>query len=41
MGDNRQISRDSRDPAVGFVWAPEIEGKVFFRLFPLKNAGGV
>jgi signal peptidase I len=39
MGDNRQQSKDSRDPEVGFVPEDEVIGKAFFRLYPLKDAG--
>ena len=40
MGDNRQNSTDSRNSTVGFVDINRIRGKVVFRLFPLRNAGG-
>ena len=39
MGDNRDVSVDSRDPDVGCVSEDEIVGKVVFRLFPLKEFG--
>jgi len=39
MGDNRQQSADSRNPAIGFVETSRIRGKVVFRLFPLSQAG--
>jgi signal peptidase I len=41
MGDNRQVSKDSRDPSVGFVAESEIRGKVFFRVFPISSFGPV
>lgn len=39
MGDNRQVSKDSRNSSVGFVAEDKIKGKVFFRLFPISNIG--
>ena len=41
MGDNRQVSTDSRSEKVGFVSAERIDGKVVFRLFPISRAGKV
>ena len=41
LGDNRQVSVDSRDASVGFIPAEKIKGKVVFRLFPISNAGRV
>jgi signal peptidase I len=41
LGDNRQVSTDSRSGIVGFVAEDRIEGKVFFRLFPISTAGRV
>lgn len=41
MGDNRLVSRDSRDPSVGLVSFDAIKGKVLFRLLPLKKFGSV
>lgn len=35
MGDNRQFSLDSRDPAVGFVPITEIKGKAMVIFWPL------
>lgn len=39
MGDNRDISVDSRDPAVGCVDEELLVGKVVFRLFPFNKIG--
>ena len=39
LGDNRQVSMDSRNAAVGFVEQERIKGKVIYRLFPLSTAG--
>lgn len=39
MGDNRDVSIDSRDPAVGCVDERQLVGRVFFRLFPFHAAG--
>jgi len=39
LGDNRQISIDSRDVRVGYVEDGQIAGKVVFRLMPLSEAG--
>lgn len=39
MGDNRGVSRDSRDDAIGFVDYDRIRGKIFIRLFPFKEIG--
>jgi len=41
MGDNRQVSTDSRSGIVGFVHQNRIDGKVFFRLFPISKAGRI
>ena len=37
MGDNRRVSLDSRDAAVGCVNQDEILGKVFVRLYPFSE----
>jgi signal peptidase I len=39
LGDNRQSSRDSRDPSVGFIPEKEVIGKAVFRVFPLSGFG--
>lgn len=41
LGDNRAVSRDSRDPAVGFVPMKSIRGKILLRLFPFNEVGSV
>lgn len=41
MGDNRNISRDSRDSKVGFVPVSEIMGKVVFRVYPFDSIGKI
>jgi signal peptidase I len=39
LGDNRQRSSDSRDPAVGFVSKGRLIGKAVFRVFPFSDFG--
>ena len=41
MGDNRQNSRDSRDPLIGLVDEDEVLGKAVLRLFPFSRFGGL
>lgn len=42
LGDNREHSRDSRDPVgVGMVDNKSIVGKALFRLLPLNNIGSI
>ncbi len=41
LGDNRNNSRDSRYPDVGFIKKDEIVGKVFFRIFPFNEIGSL
>ena len=41
MGDNRDVSADSRMTEVGFVDEADILGKVAVRLFPFNQIGGV
>jgi signal peptidase I len=41
MGDNRNVSKDSRDPEVGNVSKVNIGGKVVFRISPLSKFGTV
>ena len=39
MGDNRNVSKDSRDPEIGQIDRREILGKVIFLFFPGTNKG--
>lgn len=39
LGDNREISLDSRYDSVGFVDDSDILGKVFIRLYPFNKIG--
>lgn len=41
MGDNRRVSIDSRDPAVGCVKEDTVMGKAFVRLYPFSEIGGL
>ena len=41
LGDNRPVSADSRRQKNPYVDASEIEGKVQFRVYPLKDFGSV
>jgi len=41
LGDNRQISIDSRDARVGFVKTEDVIGKVAFRILPVSKAGAL
>ena len=41
MGDNREVSTDTRNELVGFVPRDKIIGKVIFRLFPVSRAGRI
>ena len=41
MGDNRNVSRDSRDPAVGLLPLEAVVGKAVFRLTPLSGFGSI
>lgn len=41
LGDNRDISKDSRHPNVGFVPESEIMGKALLRVFPPDKFGKV
>jgi signal peptidase I len=37
LGDNREVSRDSRDESVGFVTKEQLQGQVIVRVFPLDR----
>jgi signal peptidase I len=37
LGDNREVSNDSRNAALGFVGKDQLRGKVVFRIFPLNE----
>lgn len=39
LGDNRNVSRDSRDPTVGLVKQEDIIGRALFRYWPLTRIG--
>lgn len=41
MGDNRLNSNDSRSEDIGFVPFSDIKGKVYFRIFPFAEFGGL
>ncbi len=41
LGDNRNHSSDSRDPALGMVNKQYILGRLIFRIFPLSKIGAV
>lgn len=39
LGDHRSVSLDSRNTAVGCVASEQIEGKIVFRVWPIKDFG--
>ena len=41
MGDNREISIDSRTMMIGCVSEEQIVGKIIFRVWPLSKIGGI
>lgn len=41
MGDNRNISMDSRHPDIGLVPEENVVGKVIFRVYPFGKFGGI
>jgi len=41
MGDNRNHSRDSRDPLLGPVKKKDLIGRVWIRIWPLSGFGKV
>jgi len=41
MGDNRQVSLDSRSDMLGTISTKSIKGKAVFRFYPLSDAGKI
>ncbi|MDR1713021.1 MAG: signal peptidase I [Coriobacteriales bacterium] len=41
LGDNREVSNDSRNPALGPIAQSSLKGKIIFRMFPLDHIGSV
>lgn len=41
LGDNRRVSKDSRNPEIGQIDTREILGKVIFLLFPGSHGGDI
>lgn len=41
MGDNRKVSIDSRNTAVGCVATEQVVGKIVFRVWPLRDFGKI
>ncbi len=41
MGDNRDVSNDSRSSSVGLVDMSDVEGEAIFRLFPFDKFGTI
>lgn len=41
MGDNRNISMDSRHPEIGLVPEDDVIGKAVFRIYPFGKFGGI
>ena len=39
MGDNRNVSKDSRNPEIGLVDTREVLGKAVFLIFPGTDGG--
>lgn len=39
VGDNRGVSQDSRDPAIGCISEEELLGKVVLRVYPFNKIG--
>ena len=41
LGDNRNMSTDSRNEMVGLVKRKDIVGKAVFRILPFREVGGL
>jgi signal peptidase I len=41
LGDNRQKSKDSRDPSVGYISESKLIGKAVLRIFPISDFGPI
>ena len=41
LGDNREVSKDSRSREVGVIRKDQILGKAVFRIWPLNKIGGI
>ncbi len=41
LGDNRQVSLDSRYTEVGFIDTRDVLGRVFFRILPFTSIGAI
>jgi len=41
LGDNRNYSKDSRDPGVGIITLEDIEGRAILRVFPFNKFGRI
>ena len=41
MGDNRDVSIDSRNSSIGCVSSEQVVGKIVFRVWPLNRMGTV
>ena len=41
MGDDRAVSLDSRNTAIGCISEEQVLGKIIFRIWPLSGIGAV
>ena len=41
LGDNLEVSEDSRNPLIGYVNKEDIKGKILIRIFPLNKFGTI
>ena len=41
LGDNRNHSKDSRDPKIGVIKRSQLVGKVFYRIQPFEKMGAI